>query len=237
MTHNKTFFEVFTELLAVTTLAEWKDKCEKFTRLLGFDMFLYGTRSERAGDGQAVISTYPASWREQYDSNRYVLHDPTVGHCIRSFLPLIWKPSLFRTPKQQEIYEQACEHGIRSGVSIPIHGFRDKPAMVSFATDERPTEERYRAFNGVLPELNLLVAYMHEAFTRLEPEEERPKLTPRERECLKWIAAGKTTWEVSRIMSCTERTITFHVSNITSKLGVTNRQHAVARAVSLSLID
>ena len=236
MKHSKTFFEIFAELLTVKTHDEWKEKSAQFVRLLGFDVFLYGTKSSSGNNEPDIVSTYPAAWRAIYDSNQYILHDPTVSHCIQSFLPLIWSPDLYQTRQQKEIYEEACDYDIRSGVSIPMRGFQDKLGMVSFANGSRMRKEEDPISSQLLPELNLLVAYMHESYIRLEQTEELPRLTPRERECLQWIASGKTTWEVSKIMNCSERTVTFHVSNITTKLGVSNRQHAVARAVSLSLI-
>lgn len=63
-----------------------------------------------------------------------------------------------------------------------------------------------------------------------------PSLTSREKECLQWAAAGKTSWEIARILSVSERTVIFHIGNATKKLGATNRRQAVARAISLRLI-
>jgi len=62
-------------------------------------------------------------------------------------------------------------------------------------------------------------------------------LTQREKECLLWATEGKTTWETSRILRISERTVTFHLQNVQGKLGVSNRQQAVARAVSLGIIE
>ena len=36
------------------------------------------------------------------------------------------------------------------------------------------------------------------------------KLSPRELECLKWAAAGKTAWETSIILDISEGTVKFH---------------------------
>jgi LuxR family quorum-sensing transcriptional regulator LasR len=36
-----------------------------------------------------------------------------------------------------------------------------------------------------------------------------PKLTPRESECLKWTAQGKSTWEIAKIFGCSEATVNF----------------------------
>lgn len=57
------------------------------------------------------------------------------------------------------------------------------------------------------------------------------KLSRREGEVLLWLAEGKSTWEISRILHISERTVYFHVRNILEKLGASSRSHAVSIAV------
>ena len=57
------------------------------------------------------------------------------------------------------------------------------------------------------------------------------KLTPRERECLKWIAAGKTDWEISLILNISEQTVHGYVQNALTKLNARTRAQAVALAM------
>ncbi|MUK29133.1 hypothetical protein GNP44_03335 [Aliivibrio fischeri] len=54
------------------------------------------------------------------------------------------------------------------------------------------------------------------------------KLIPREVECLKWASEGKSGWEMSKILNCIERTISFHMSNIGTKLNSNNRTKSIA---------
>ena len=61
-------------------------------------------------------------------------------------------------------------------------------------------------------------------------------LTKRELECLSWVGEGKTSWEVSRILDISERTVVFHLQNAAMKLKAKNRMQAVARAVYLGFI-
>ncbi|TCK18146.1 DNA-binding CsgD family transcriptional regulator [Thiogranum longum] len=58
-----------------------------------------------------------------------------------------------------------------------------------------------------------------------------------QKECMLWVTEGKTAWETSQILSISERTVTFHLQNVQHKLGVNNRQQAVARAVALGIIE
>lgn len=59
-------------------------------------------------------------------------------------------------------------------------------------------------------------------------------LTPREREVLVWVAAGKTNAEIAAIICARPRTVQKHLERIFIKLGVETRTAAVARAFGLS---
>lgn len=61
-------------------------------------------------------------------------------------------------------------------------------------------------------------------------------LSTREREVLQWVKEGKTNWEISRILSISERTVKFHVQNTLAKLDASNRGHAVVLALTSGLI-
>jgi DNA-binding CsgD family transcriptional regulator len=62
-------------------------------------------------------------------------------------------------------------------------------------------------------------------------------LSDREKACLSWTAAGKSSWEISRILSISENTVVFHIKNAMRKLGVTNRTLAAVKAIELGLIE
>ena len=57
------------------------------------------------------------------------------------------------------------------------------------------------------------------------------KLTPREIEVLRWVANGKSAWEIGEILQITKRTVDEHVQTAVRKLGAVNRTHAVALAL------
>ena len=55
-------------------------------------------------------------------------------------------------------------------------------------------------------------------------------LTPRQREVLDWVAAGKTNRDVAAILGASPRTVEKHLERIYEKLGVETRTAAVMRA-------
>jgi len=68
------------------------------------------------------------------------------------------------------------------------------------------------------------------------PRSREPALSPREAECLRWAAAGKTDAEIGVILSISARTTRFHIENAKKKLGVATRIQAVAEALRLKAI-
>ena len=57
------------------------------------------------------------------------------------------------------------------------------------------------------------------------------RLTPREREVLRWIAVGKTVDEIGGILNVSSHTVTEHLKKIRTKLEATNTVHALVKAL------
>src|SRR5947208_5649396 len=62
-------------------------------------------------------------------------------------------------------------------------------------------------------------------------------LSPREREILRYVAAGHTTKELAAALNIAESTAEWHVSNILVKLGASSRAEAVAVGLREGLLE
>lgn len=229
------------ELLHQDTASGWGEALFALGRQYGFDKVMFGMSGSRHSrlENAFVQSNYPSKWRERYDAERFAHVDPVVTHCMASTLPLVWQPELFRSPAQRGLYEEACSHGVRAGVTFPMHGPNGEFGLLSFASDQQPDGRFRQAVEGLLPELALIRDYAFASGVRFCPpvaSEAAPKLTPRELEVLNWVMVGKSSWEISKITGCSEATVNFHMGNIRQKFNVNTRQQAVVRAISLGLI-
>lgn len=63
------------------------------------------------------------------------------------------------------------------------------------------------------------------------------RLSQREIEVLNLLKFGKSSWDISKILGISERTVNYHIGNIMRKLDAINRIQAVYEAVNLELID
>lgn len=219
--------------------------CAEVCQEHGFDRFIYGARlpTSFVKPYFIFISGYPKTWREHYTTNNYMVIDPTVQYCAQNITPMSWDGESLRKTENAEIrrfMSEAQDFGINSGVSFPVHTAQGDFAMLSFASEQLQTRSLPR-IQRVLPMGQLFTAYLHEAVRRVFVKDvlalSKIELTQREKQCLLWATEGKTTWETSRILNISERTVTFHMQNVQNKLGVGNRQQAVARAVSLGIIE
>ena len=62
-------------------------------------------------------------------------------------------------------------------------------------------------------------------------------LNDREIEVLTWVARGKTSVEIAKILGLTKRTVDFHTDNARAKLGAATRTEAVLKAATGRLIE
>ena len=63
-----------------------------------------------------------------------------------------------------------------------------------------------------------------------------PQLSPRQLECLRLAAAGKTSSEIAAALGISSRTVDQYVGEACERLGVRNRIQAVAKALTLGLL-
>jgi DNA-binding CsgD family transcriptional regulator len=58
----------------------------------------------------------------------------------------------------------------------------------------------------------------------------KPRITARESQILRWIAAGKSDWAIGRILNISDKTVNYHAENAKRKFGVSTRIQAVLAA-------
>lgn len=228
------------DLLAAQTIDQVKERIQRSINAIGFDYYLIGIESPSVCDKprHAVETNYPRDCVERYNRLRWVARDPIVRHCRQSPVPLIWHRKHFPGEASQ-LYEESVAHGISTGVATALRGVgQSRAMMISVANGATYNPKLQTWLTETMPTIQLLASYAYEAINRIEETSASAEigLTRRENECLHWAAAGKTSWEISRILSCAEATVNFHFRNVIHKLGVSNRRQAVARALSLGLL-
>lgn len=63
------------------------------------------------------------------------------------------------------------------------------------------------------------------------------QLTPRQLECLAWVAEGKSARDIGEILGISGRTVEAHLIKVCNRLGVRTRLQAVLKARDLGLLE
>ena len=196
-----------------------------------------------------IGANIPESWVRHYLSSGYETCDPVLLQTPRRAEPLLWDriaESQALSRKQRRVMSESLEAGLLDGISIPLHGPLGETYVISLARETARAREGTLAqpgsFTGMvdLAKLRLLsFQFLHSYARALRNRLDEPPalhLTDRERECLTWIARGKSAWAAATILGVSHHTVNFHLKRCMAKLGVTNRVQAVVAAVRLGLI-
>ncbi|HSD40681.1 MAG TPA: LuxR C-terminal-related transcriptional regulator [Burkholderiales bacterium] len=138
------------------------------------------------------------------------------------------------TPLFNEYYRKI---GIDHVMAVPIHV--DRRFLVSlvlnrsgtaFSDRDRDLAEVVRPHLANLYRLGVSSERMRQLPADAPFDRAAAPLTPREREVLDWVAAGKTNRDIAAILGASPRTVEKHLERIYEKLGVETRTAAVVRA-------
>ena len=234
--------ERFAGLIACRSLNEWRDLVFKIGDDLGYERTLLAILPDPKAPIEAeqafLHSNYTAAWRNKYDSEKLHLIDPTFSHCVKKSTPLIWTPEIFNGKRQKEMYEEASGYGIRSGITLPIHGPHGEMGILCFVNDVKPGKKFLTEASHNLPALSHLRDIIFEtSLDFIRPASEpAPRISAKELECIKWCAIGKSSWDISQILCCSEAAINYHFGNLRRKFRVSSRQQVVVKALRYGLI-
>ncbi|MDP2433846.1 MAG: LuxR family transcriptional regulator [Pseudomonadota bacterium] len=241
--NDYTVLSDFERILKAPSLDTLGREVRRVTRHLGFEHFLYGIRHvpPEGETCQFILSGYPTEWMNHYQSEGYADIDPVVAHSYRYAIPLVWREETFDSPERKLFMEDARSYGLGSGLSVPIGTLSNEMALVSIANPEINADARTHSAH-VVGTVYVMSAYLHEAVRRLvlappAYDLEPPILTPRELECLRRWANGKTAVQIGDLMKISVSGVHFHMQNIRRKLGVRSKHQAIARAILQGLIN
>jgi LuxR family quorum-sensing system transcriptional regulator CciR len=220
------------------SLAELGTLLAEATRALGFDHFALlhhaGLARAAAGAGAGLIrmDSYPAGWVQELAAKGFAADDPVHLASGRTNLGFSWEQLGSLVPltgRHREILERGRRHGIAAGFTVPANVPGEPPGSCSFAV------RRGRA----LPKRHLLCAELIGAHAfgaarrlhGLPAASCRPRLSRREQECLRLVAAGKSDWEIGRILGIAEATARQYVKRARAAYDVATRTQLVVHGL------
>lgn len=215
------------------------------TSELGFSYFAltHHVDIRRAPQPAIRLHNYPEDWVAYYDDNRLGISDPVHRASHVTSVGFAWSqiPQMITlTPQDHTILTRGQAQGIGDGFTIPANVPGETHGSCSFANPHGvPIREED------LPLAQLVGAFAFEAARRLwrvraldAPPSQQ--LTDRQRECILWVARGKSDWEISRILGVQHETVVRHLKQARERYGVAKRTMLAVQALfdgSISFTD
>lgn len=191
---------------------------------------------ERLSD-LSIVMNWPPELLSTYDQLALMPNSPVLQTLLRSTLPLSWSIHELRHSEDPEvrnaIVDLFASFGLERGICFSTHAPCGRRGAVSFTGRRELPDEAEQMELGYVA--NLL---FERAFAITLPAGPTDLvLSARERECLQWTAAGKTSSEISSILKLSGHTVNHYLSAACQKLGAMNRTHAACKALREGLID
>lgn len=188
------------------------------------------------GTPQVINESYPEEWLRIYGQEKFHFEDPIIWHNLQSPGSSLWDEiyKLYAGKISKRFVALASDFGLCHGISGGVLDRTGISTIFNFAGRKKSFGRRHKEI------VSLLSPHFHQALVRINKDTQKVTSEPlsnRETEVMRWMKEGKTNWEISVILSISERTVKFHVQNIERKLNAVNKAHAIAIAMEQSLVS
>ena len=233
---------VFSSVLQAVSRDDFRDEVVRFSQKLGFNtVSAMAVVDVAVGRSEFVqIDNAPDGYAAVMNDVPAMRRDPVMQHCRRHAWPIVWDQQTYTSQGLGELWEQQASFGYRTGIAMALHLPEGRHFALGVERDQ-PLPTDGGELTRLVADLQLFAVHAQDAALRVmspaPSDGERPSLTPRELEALRWTMAGKTAWEVGAILGISERTAVLHVTNAMKKLGCSSKHQAVLKALRLRLIS
>jgi DNA-binding CsgD family transcriptional regulator len=135
------------------------------------------------------------------------------------------------------LWEDQLSSGFRGSITIPLRS--SGAALGGFSLVTGMTGPGFLAWHRTHGRWGALAAHViDQRIVELATfPAARPRLSPRERECMTWLAIRLRHDRIAERLGIARPTVELHLLNARRKLGAKTREQALARAVALGLLD
>lgn len=229
--------DIFRSLLTSRDRESVFKTAAEFFRQMGFRASCYIVPSGR-DDGKLDLFDFgfPADWMHRYLKDGLGAHDPVPTFAMRHGRLFWWKdiPRLTTLDRgEKRFFAELMKSSMTDGLALPTYGLNQRVGFFGVGMIESDKVKH-------TADPALLLAVAQTAHTRLDqlsvaaPQDIR--ISPRERQILHWIAAGKSNHEIGVILGISSATVATYNKRLFDKLEVNDRVAASTKAIRLGLV-
>jgi len=199
----------------------------------GFSAFAISQYVTREGIEQVdlLLDGLPEGVGQRFITLNYGVTNPISRRARQSDEAFFWHDVAYdraSNPEGHQAMEDAASAGLTDGYCVPVRLPEGGRGLVSFLGGHVPLEDNDRlALQAVSFAAHAQLHHLHAPGAGKAVA----RLTSREREVLRWTAAGKTADATAAILSISVRTVEYHLLNAARKLNTANRTHTVVEAL------
>jgi DNA-binding CsgD family transcriptional regulator len=231
----------YLSVLEAKDQAQFQSVVIRFAQQLGFETVSAMVVVDQPGIAPEFVNVHntPLAFELEFKDLTVARRDPVMQHCRRSTMPIVWNQKTYLDKGEIALWDEQAKFGYRNGIAMALHLPEGRHFMLGVDRDQALPTDRGE-LTRLVADLQLFAVHAQDTAMRvliseaLQPE--RPALTPRELEVLRWTMDGKTAWEVGALLKITERTAVQHLQNAMQKLDVNSKHQAVLKALRLGLI-
>lgn len=222
------------ELAHVRAGSHLSEALGQITRRLGFDHYALNLefRAQRALATNLLLHDYPDAWAEVYVGFDLAGQDPVRRACDKTFMGFAWGAlehliPMTRGDRQMLLIGREC--GIGDGFTVPRHlpGFVRGSCTFAVAPDRGMPAETLVIAETVGA---LALSCALRLGSPSDPDKP-PVLTDRQRECVLWVARGKTACEIAMILGIGTETVIQHLKTARERYQVHSKQSLIVSAL------
>lgn len=213
------------------------DRYTQFTRKIDFKAYILTGLPAIGSNVEPLIiaADWPKAWMDRYRDRDFFVNDPVARWSRSRQRAFRWADAIAANPGYEttEIALEAAAFGFVDGIAIPLRSERMWKVVASLASDQP-----LALTASEIAHIETATAYFYQRHEDIIAKSalKRPTLTPREVEVLKWCAAGKSAWEIGKIIGISEATTVIHRKSAIKKLECSNTTQAVVIAIEAGLI-
>ena len=212
---------------------------EDATRELGFRYFAVLHHASVNVTKRPLIraDNYPTGWADEFAREKLWVNDPVHLASRRVNTGFAWESIgdiIELVTEHRRIFDRSRRFGLGSGFTIPANIPGEPTASCSFVTETGVSLPAQR-----LRCAELIGGHAFRALRRIHGLSWRkpPHLSPRERECLRLVAVGKSDWEIARILGISVQTAHQYIKRSRAAYSVSTRTQLVVLGLRDGWLD
>jgi DNA-binding CsgD family transcriptional regulator len=232
--------EFAAELGGIGSDCELARSLDRAAGALGFDHYALALEARTGEDIEppgVLLHDYPEEWARVYVTFGLAGRDPVRRACDKSFVGFAWESigklvPLTRGDRQMLAVGREC--GIADGYTVPRHLPGLARGSCTFVVQpDNQLPEKMLCIAEAVGALALACALRLSGMVR---SASGPRLSDRQRECLLWVARGKTAAETAIILGISPETVVQHLKMARERYDVHCSQSLVLSALFDGLI-